>query len=81
MTDELPNANLRRLLEASPSSVSEIAMDVRIHPSVLSRYVNGKNRPAGRNAQKLADWFGCTLEQIRDEAELEFGDLVTVREV
>jgi hypothetical protein len=43
--------------------------------------VHGKNRPAGANAAKLAGYFGCTLEQIRDEAELEFGDLVTVREV
>ena len=79
--DEIPNANLRRLFASAGCSVAEIAMDVRIHPSVLSRYVNGKNRPAGQNAGKLAHYFGVTLEQIRDEAELTFPDLVTVREV
>ena len=80
MTD-VPNQNLRRLFERAGVSVASIAMDVRIHPSVLSRYIRGKNRPAGKNAAVLATYFGVTLEQIRDEAELTFRDLATVREV
>jgi transcriptional regulator with XRE-family HTH domain len=81
MTDELPNENLRQLIRSNGTSVSEIAMDVRIHPSVLSRYIHGKNRPAGKNATVLATYFGVSLEQIRDEEPVTFTDLVAVREV
>lgn len=78
---DLPNANLRVLLSTAGCSVARVAQDVGIHPSVLSRYVNGKNRPAGANATKLAERFGVTLEQIRDEAELPFDQATRVAEV
>lgn len=78
---ELPNENLRLLLATAGCSVARVAQDVGIHPSVLSRYVNGKNRPAGANAAKLAERFGVTLEQIRDEAELSFTDATRVSEL
>jgi transcriptional regulator with XRE-family HTH domain len=81
MTDELPNENLRQLIRSSGVSAAEVGMDCRIHPSVISRYMNGKNRPAGKNATVLATYFGVSLEQIRDEEPVTFTDLVAVREV
>lgn len=81
MTVDLPNANLRALFAGSGCSAAEIAMDVRIHPSVLSRYLTGKNRPAGKNAAVLATYFDVSLEQIRDEEPIPYDKLVTVREI
>lgn len=43
---------------------SELARQAELTRDAVSTYVNGRSLPDPRNAQKLADAFGMTVEQL-----------------
>lgn len=43
---------------------SELARQAQLTRDAVSTYVNGRSLPDPRNAQKLADAFGMTVEQL-----------------
>ena len=73
--------NLGRLVDASGHSMASVAADCRIHPSAMSRWVNGHYRPSRKNATVLAVYFDVSVETILGDEELPYARTVRVTEV
>lgn len=67
--------NLAALLDATSVADWEVAAACRIHPSALSHYRRGTRAIHERHAALLADWFGVSLEVIRDQAVIPWEEL------
>jgi transcriptional regulator with XRE-family HTH domain len=73
--------NLGRLIDASGRSLASVAGDCRIHPSAMSRWVNGHYKPNARNAAVLAVYFNVSVATIMGEETLPYERTVRVTEV
>ena len=55
---------LRTLRAARGLQASEVAENIGIDPTTLSRLENGRSRPSTENAQKLAGFYGLSLDAL-----------------
>ena len=73
--------NLGRLIDASGHSLAAVAADCRIHPSAMSRWVNGHYRPNAQNAALLATYFDVSVATIMGDEELPYARTVRVTDL
>lgn len=74
-------SNLGLLIDASGHSLATVAAECRIHPSAMSRWVNGHYRPNKQNAAVLAVYFDVSVPIILGDETLPFERTVRVTEV
>lgn len=62
---------VRELREAKGMQQKELAIDLRVSQPTISDWESGRKVPSARSTQKLADYFGVTIDYLlgRDDAE------------
>ena len=61
--DEL-SANLRDALSDSGLSASEVAAEIDVDKSTVSRYLNGVSMPTVKNLVNIVHVLGCDINEI-----------------
>lgn len=56
--------NLKNIRKKANLTSKELAEKLYISQSSISQYENGKRRPSIKVAKRIAELFGCTLEDI-----------------
>lgn len=64
MTRSGTATRIAALLDASGSSDHQVAHDLGIHPSLISRYRSGNRRPSKRHTDLLCTYFDCTPAEL-----------------
>ena len=56
--------NLRKAMEEADMTQKELAAEVGINPTILSKYMNARIYPGGQMLVKLAVALGKTVEEL-----------------
>lgn len=56
--------NLKRKIQESGKTKTDICRHMGIRLSVLSRYMSGEVEPTSSSLSKLADAIGCTSDEL-----------------
>mgnify|MGYP002770251268 CR=1 FL=1 len=56
--------NFLQLLQKSKMTPYRVAKATGISQGLISDYKNGKKSPSSQNLKKLADFFGCTVDDL-----------------
>lgn len=62
---------IRELREAKGMQQKELAIDLHVSQPTISDWESGRKIPSARSTQKLADYFGVSIDYLlgREEAE------------
>lgn len=67
---------IRALREAQGIEQKMLAMDLKVSQPTVSSWETGSKQPSGKSTEKLADYFGVTIDYLmgRDTAETQIED-------
>ncbi len=73
--------NLRNLRREKGVTVYDSSKSIGVCHQTISKWENGKAIPSGENAQKLAEYFGVTIDYLLGRNNSSIDDLLTPDEV
>lgn len=56
--------NIKQLREAAGLTQYQLAQRMELYPSAVFKWETGRGNPTLENAMKLADLFGCTMDEL-----------------
>lgn len=56
--------NLRYLREKAQLSVKDVADKMQVSPQAVGKWERGESFPRAEQMPKLADLFGCTIDEL-----------------
>ena len=62
--DEIISENLRREIETSGKTKSEIAQAIGVSKPTVSQYLSGRIQPSLSTLSKLCNYLGCSADEI-----------------
>lgn len=62
--DEIISENLKREIETSGKTKSEIAQAIGVSKPTISQYLSGRIQPTLSSLSRLCNYLGCSADEI-----------------